>query len=165
MEAPSAPIPAPAAAAAASLAPFAAPRGLGTARRGWKEVQTKRTSAATRPAGAPAAKGARSASFNASLAQKRARAEAKEVSRRIKEELAFEKDAKRQRRLDNLKRRAEGMLRGQQFTQITDAKTIKKMNKRQLRNVQKTVVDKHGNTLLVPLYGAGAGSQLKQRRG
>jgi hypothetical protein len=161
------PAPSPAAAAAPvapASVPFVAPRGVGTARRTWKEVQTKRSSAATRPGAVPAKKGVRSASFTASLAQKRARAEAKEISRRLKEELAFDKEAKRARRLENLARRAEGLMRGTQFTQITDARTIKKMNKRQLRNVQKTVVDKHGNTRLVPLYGAGGGA-LKHRRG
>lgn len=103
----------------------------------------------------PSKKGVRGASFTASLAQKRARAEAKTVSQRLKAELTSEKEARKEKRLANLARRAEGLLRGTQFTAITDAKTIKKMNKRQLRNVQKTVVDQHGNTRLVPLYGAG----------
>ncbi len=126
---------------------------MGAARRSWKSLQTQRTSAASRPRAAPAPKGVRGASFTASLARKRARVEAKEISRRLKDEIAFEKAAKRERRLENIKRRAEGMVRGTQFTEITDSKTIKKMNKRQLRNVMKTAVDKHGNTRLVPLYG------------
>jgi hypothetical protein len=145
---------APPASVIASL-PISAPRGVCAARRSWKTLQTQRASAATRPGAVPSKKGVRGASFTASLAQKRARAEAKTVSQRLKAELTSEKEARKEKRLANLARRAEGLLRGTQFTAITDAKTIKKMNKRQLRNVQKTVVDQHGNTRLVPLYGAG----------
>ncbi len=138
-----------------SAAAEGAPRGVGVARRAWKEVQTQRSSAMTRPSGARAQKGVRAASFSASLAAKRARAEARAISLRLKAGLAAEKEALRARRIENIKRRAEGMMRGTQFTAITDAKTMKKMNKRQLRQVQKTVVDKHGNTQLVPLWGGG----------
>ena len=138
-------------------------RGVGVARRGWKEVQTQRTSAMKRPGALKAAKGVRSAAFSAALASKRARAEARAISMRLKGVLAAEKEALRTRRLENAKRRSEGILRGTQFTTVTDAKTLKKMNKRQLRQVQKTVVDKHGNTQLVPLWGSGGG-KAKGRR-
>jgi hypothetical protein len=145
-------------AAAAPPAAAAAPRGLAASSRTWKAVRTVRTSAFSRAAGAapPARKGVKSGAFNTAMANKRARSAGRDMGLRLKAEAAAAKAQRRERRAENERRRAENSLRSTQYTEVTDSRKIKKMNKRQLLQLQKTATDKFGNTVLVPAFGKGS---------
>jgi hypothetical protein len=134
------------------------PRGVPKSNNPWKAVHSKRTSAFSR-AGAPAApsrKGVKSGAFNTAMANKAARKAGQEIGLRLRAERAAEKAQRRERRLENERRRAENALRTTQYTEVTDSRKIKKMNKRQLLQLQKTATDAQGNTILVPAFGKGS---------
>jgi hypothetical protein len=139
------------------------PRGVSGSHRTWKEVQTQRSSAQGRGAARPVAKGVQHGAFRASMAVKQARQAGKALSTRLRAERDGERALKREKRLEKQRRRAENVIKGQTFTTITDSKKLKKMNKKQLRQVHKTMVDGSGRTILVPAFGSGA-SKAKSRK-
>jgi hypothetical protein len=85
-----------------------------------------------------------------------ARSAGRDIGLRLKAEVAAAKALKRERREENVRRRAENSLKSTQYTEVTDSRKIKKMNKRQLLQLQKTATDKFGNTVLVPAFGKGS---------
>ena len=121
-------------------------------------MRTLRTSAFSRAAGsAPLPrKGVKSGAFNTAMANKRARSAGREIGLRLKAEVAAAKALRRERREENVRRRAENSLKSTQYTEVTDSRKIKKMNKRQLMQLQKTATDQFGNTVLVPAFGKGS---------
>ena len=147
----------PAEAGSAAPALLAIPRGIAESQRPWKTLRVKRTSAYTKGVfSAVPPKGVRSGSFNAAMAKKRARQQARDIGLRLREELQAEKAAKRERRMENERRRTENALKSTQYTEVTDSRKLKKMNKRQLMQLQKTKTDAYGNTVLVPAFGKGS---------
>ncbi len=90
------------------------------------------------------------------MANKRARAAGREAGLRLAAASAAAKALRRERRAENLRRRAENALKSTQYTEVTDSRKIKKMNKRQLLQLQKTATDQFGNTVLVPAFGKGS---------
>ncbi len=143
-----------AAAPAAAPAPAAVPRGLPKSSRTWKtpRLPFSRTGAP----GARPVKGVKSGAFRAAMTNKASRNANRDITQRLRAELAAEKAAKREQRAERDRRRAENALRGTQFTAVTDSRKLKKMNKRQLMQLQKTATDKDGNTVLVPAFGKGS---------
>jgi len=90
------------------------------------------------------------------MANKRAVSAGREIGARLLAERAAAKALKRERRAENEKRRAENALKSTQYTAVTDSRKLKKMNKRQLMQLQKTATDQYGNTVLVPAFGKGS---------
>ena len=140
------------------------PRGVSSSHRTWKETQTQRSSAQGRGAARPVAKGVQNGAFRASMAVKQARQAGKALSARLRAERDGERALKREKRQEKLRRRAENVIKGQTFTTITDSKKLKKMNKKQLRQVHKTMVDGSGRTILVPAFGTGAPKAHSRKR-
>jgi rRNA-processing protein CGR1 len=138
--------------APAAEAAEAAPRGLPVSGRSWARVQTKRTSAMSRPAAAAAPKSVRSGAFNASMGAKAAVQSARAASARVAAERAAAVAELRAKREEKQRRRAENVLKGATYQVIKDPKKLAKMNKRQLKQVKRTVVDAKGNTKLVGAY-------------
>ena len=134
-----------------------AQRGVAQSARTWKVVRTQRTSAFSRsaPVAAPR-KGVKSGAFKTSMANKRAVSAGREIGARLLAERAAAKALKRERRAENERRRAENALKSTQYTAVTDSRKLKKMNKRQLMQLQKTATDQFGNTVLVPAFGKGS---------
>jgi len=99
-------------------------------------------------------KGVESGAFRMSMAKKKAREAAKIIAERLHSEVSAERAVKREKRLEKQRRKAENSLKSASFTAITDSKKLKAMNKKQLRQLQKTSVDASGRTVLVPAFGS-----------
>jgi hypothetical protein len=91
------------------------------------------------------------AAFKVAMVAKSALASMRETQDRIRSERKAEADEARQRKLDKAKRRAEGEMRAAQVQNI-GADKVKKMNKRQLKQVKKTRLN--AQTGVVEFVGA-----------
>lgn len=132
------------------MARKAIPRGVPGSNRTWKQVHTKRTSASSRPKSA-AFKNT-GVPFHVSLAKKQQRKAAQEENKRLSDERTARFDELKRKRLEKEQRKAEGEMRAAQVQNIDPAK-MKKMNKKQLRQVKKTRVNaKTGVVELVNAY-------------
>jgi rRNA-processing protein CGR1 len=119
----------------------------------WKRSQKTRSSAATRSANS----NANLARWRMQQAAKASRELHKDIESQRLEELREKREAERLRREAKEKRRAENELKGTTYQVLKNPETIKKMNKKQLRQVKKTQVNKHGVTELVSPWGASSG--------
>ena len=70
----------------------------------------------------------------------------------LREVRAAELKAKRERAVEKQRRRAENELKGASYQVISNPEKLKRMTKKQLRQVKKTRVNKDGVTELVPAY-------------
>ena len=132
---------------------IAAPRGAPVSGRGWKSMQTVRSSSMKRPgAHGASGKGSTSSSFRASKGQKLARDAARSLTAQLEAEKKSAADAEKERRAAKRARKAANASGGGVLQTINPAK-LKRMTKKQLRSIKRTTVDKEGNTLLVPAYG------------
>jgi Cgr1 family len=78
--------------------------------------------------------------------------QAKDVSKRMKEEKEQFLNELKAKREEKRRRKAENTLKSTKYQVISDPKTLKRMTKKQLRSVQKTRVNKDGNVELVGVY-------------
>lgn len=85
------------------------------------------------------------------MAAKKAQRTVKEMQDAMKQSKKEEVAARRERRLEKARRRAEGEMRAAQV-QVLDPAKLKKMNKKQLRGVKKTRVN--AQTGVVEFVGA-----------
>lgn len=163
-----------AATTAVATAPKDIPRGRPVSGRPWKTVQKTRFSGAKYTGTAKL-----STTWEQKLVKKAHAKELKALQDEIKARRQGERDAKRQAREDKEKRRKENELksaavqvvrcccfamvlvwkavgliaaRGVRLVQISRTHRIKGMSKKQLRNIKKTIVNKHGVVEYVPIY-------------
>ena len=129
-------------------------RGLTESGRGWKSIQTVRSSSMKRPKTmGSCGKGQTSNAFRASKGMKLARDAARRLAKSIADERQAELDAVKERRKAKRARKASHASSGAHLQTINPTK-IKRMTKKQLRTIRKTQVDKEGNVQLVPAYGS-----------
>jgi len=76
----------------------------------------------------------------------------KELEREMKERARAKRQAENEARAAKQKRKAENEFAGTKMQVISDPNKLKKMTKKQLRMVKKTVVDSDGVTRLVGAY-------------
>ncbi|KAA0159959.1 hypothetical protein FNF27_07615 [Cafeteria roenbergensis] len=131
-----------AAAAAAALATRASSTG---GVKPWKRRQAARTSAATRPADNNAGNKA----WRSKVAARTTRKYLQDLEREAKEEMRAKKAEERAKREAKALRKAENEMRSTTFQVLSNADKIKQMNKKQLRQVKKTVVNAKGSVELV----------------
>ncbi|TYZ66070.1 hypothetical protein PybrP1_011275 [[Pythium] brassicae (nom. inval.)] len=140
----------PAAAAAApgsSVALNAAPVGRPVSGRTWKKTEKTRFSSVRY-------KGTKvlSTSWEQKTQTRARRAELQALQSEIKVRRQGERDAKRQAREEKEKRRQENELKSASVQVISRTHRMKTMSKKQLRNIKKTIVNKHGVVEYVPVY-------------
>lgn len=87
------------------------------------------------------------------MTRKAVQSEAKALQKRLREERDAEEAEKKEFREAKRRRRAENMVKSAQGQVVADPAKLKKMNKKQLRNLKKTRVNKDGVVELVPAYG------------
>lgn len=93
-----------------------------------------------------------SKSWELKVEQRKKRQVMKEMEAEIKARNDAEKEAAKLKKLEKAKRKAENEMKNAKLQVITKTEKIKKMSKKQLRNVMKTQMDNDGNVQLVPLY-------------
>jgi rRNA-processing protein CGR1 len=91
-------------------------------------------------------------SFLASKSNSASRKAGQETSARILEDRKTAKAEAKEKREEKQRRRAENELRTAQYQVISDPAKLKKMSKRQLRQVKRTTVNAKGQMELVPAY-------------
>ncbi|TMW67112.1 hypothetical protein Poli38472_012228 [Pythium oligandrum] len=123
------------------------PRGRPVSGRVWKTTQKTRFSSAKY-------KGTKvlSTTWEAKLAKRAKTKELKALQDEIKSRRQHEKEEKKRAREEREKRRAENELKSASVQVISRTNRIKTMSKKQLRNVKKTIVNKHGVVEYVPVY-------------
>jgi len=94
----------------------------------------------------------RGLAFNERAARKSTVLKARGDMAKLREARAEELKAKRERAVDKARRRAENELKGASYQVISNPDKLKRMTKKQLRQVKKTRVNKDGVTELVPAY-------------
>lgn len=104
----------------------------------------------SRPKAAGATK--RGLAFKEQQARKSTMVRARAEMQRLREARQAEIAERRERQLEKQRRRAENELKGASYQVISDPTKLKKMSKKQLRQVKKTRVNKDGVTELVPAY-------------
>lgn len=86
------------------------------------------------------------------MAKKQARSAVKDIEKRMHGERDARREELKAKRLEKARRRADGEMRAAQG-QVLDGSKLKKMNKKQLRQVRKTRVNAQtGAVELVPAY-------------
>lgn len=85
------------------------------------------------------------------MAAKAAKKSAQELTKRMKDEQQAEIDAAKAKRAEKRKRKAENEFKNMQ-AQTLSAKALKRMTKKQLRQVKKTRVNKDGVVEVVPAF-------------
>ncbi|CEG38820.1 Predicted coiled-coil protein [Plasmopara halstedii] len=123
------------------------PRGRPVSGRVWKKVQKTRFSTQS-------LKGSKvlSTTWEEKMLQRSKLKNLKELQTEIKMRRQAEKDAKRQAREEKEKRRKENELKSAAVQVISRTHRLKTMSKKQLRNIKKTIVNKHGVVEYVPVY-------------
>jgi len=111
----------------------------------WKKRQAARSSAATWAADSNAGNKA----WRANMAAKATRKFVSDMDKEAKEEESAKRAEVRAKRIAKLKRKAENELKSSSFQVLRNPEKVKKMNKKQLRQVRKTVVNEHGGVELV----------------
>lgn len=128
-------------------------RGLPESGRFWKPLQRARFSAANRPNAVPAAgKGVRSGAFSAQQAERAARRAAAAHGARLLAERTAERKARGAALAAKRARKAENEFRAASLQEITDPGKLKRMSKKQLRQVKRVRVRDDGARELVPAY-------------
>ncbi|KAJ0401049.1 hypothetical protein ATCC90586_004154 [Pythium insidiosum] len=115
------------------------PRGRPVSGRPWKTTQKTRFSSAKY-------KGTKtlSTTWEEKIAMRAKSKELKELQSEIKARRQAEKDEKKRAREEREKRRAENELKSASVQVISRTNRLKSMSKKQLRNIRKTIVNKHG---------------------
>jgi len=146
--------------AAAQIPPT---QGVPRSGRMWKVLQTKRTSSMKSKKISPNATHAitkmhptmsdqtLSGPFAMSMKAKASRAATKALVDRMRADRNQELTDARVKREEKRKRRAENELKASQV-QVIDGQRMKKMNKKQLRNIKRTRLNKDGVVEYVPAY-------------
>ncbi|KAF1328665.1 putative glycosyl hydrolase family 17 protein, partial [Globisporangium splendens] len=131
-----------------SVPPQEAPIGKPVSGRTWKKVEKTRFSAVKY-------KGTKtlSTSWEEKMLKRAKLKELKALQDEIKVRRQSERDAKRQAREEKEKRRKENELKSASVQVISRTHRMKTMSKKQLRNIKKTIVNKHG---VVDVIGATA---------
>ena len=126
------------------------PEGKPKSGRVWKTKQTERFSSIKREGILKHL----SKSYEYKQANKQKLLLARALEAEMKEATKQKVMEKRARKEENLKRRAENEYKSASYQSINNEK-LKGMSKKQLRNIKKTAVNKHGQVELVNLYGNG----------
>lgn len=103
-----------------------------------------------RPKAAGGAK--RGLAFQEQQARKTTMTKARNQMQQMREARQAEIAERRERQLEKERRRAENQLKGASYQVISDPTKLKKMTKKQLRQIKKTRVNKDGVMELVPAY-------------
>ena len=126
----------------------AAPSKLPASGRWWKPKQSERFSMGK----IKAQKKTLSTSWKRKMEQKKLKKQMKEYERSLIEAKRERREEQKQERLDRQKRRAENEMKSATVQVIRDPNKLKKMSKKQLRNIKKTQVGKDGTVNYVPAY-------------
>ncbi|KAM7459234.1 hypothetical protein BLSTO_00020 [Blastocystis sp. subtype 1] len=125
----------------------AIPQGLAKSGRVWKENQKQKSSLY-------ASDGANPLRTSWELKQEKRMKEKrmKELERSITEARIETKRAKRKAIEERNERRAQNEMKSAKVQVISDANKLKRMSKKQLKQIKKTRVDKNGNVIYVDAY-------------
>lgn len=141
------PLAGPAAARAARMANL--PRGRNVSGRPWKRQPKQRTSAMRRPASAGASSKLK---YELQLKQREAVKRGKESEDLLRETKLKILDEQKEKRLEAKRRRVENEYRSSSYQVINRTDKLKKMSKKQLRQIKKTRVNKDGQIEFVGAY-------------
>uniref|UniRef100_K3WMY0 Coiled-coil domain-containing protein 86 n=1 Tax=Globisporangium ultimum (strain ATCC 200006 / CBS 805.95 / DAOM BR144) TaxID=431595 RepID=K3WMY0_GLOUD len=130
-----------------SVSPQEAPIGKPVSGRTWKKVEKTRFSSVKYKGTATL-----STSWEEKMLKRAKLKELKALQDEIKARRQGERDAKRQAREEKEKRRKENELKSASVQVISRTHRMKTMSKKQLRNIKKTIVNKHGVVEYVPVY-------------
>ena len=126
----------------------AAPSRMPASGRWWKPKQSQRFSMTK----IKAQKKTLSTSWKRKMEQRKLKKQMKEYERSLIEKKIQKREEQKQERLDWQKRRAENEMKSSSVQVIKDPNKLKKMSKKQLRQIKKTQVGKDGTTKYVPAY-------------
>lgn len=124
------------------------PRSTPVGGRWWKPVQKKRFSAIKKKS----TKAGVNMSWKRKLEERERRRQVKLLEQELKEAQKRKLEEEKEKRLEKRKRKAENTFKNMKLQPIKNLAKIKKMNKKQLRTVKRTAIDKDGNVTLVGAY-------------
>mmetsp|Transcript_6495 Transcript_6495/g.7428 ORF Transcript_6495/g.7428 Transcript_6495/m.7428 type:complete len:162 (+) Transcript_6495:176-661(+) len=127
------------------------PRSTPASGRWWKPVQHQKASMG-RLGHTKSRRKALQKSWNRKLEERRRRKEIKQMEEDLREMKRKEIEEEKEKRLEKQKRKAEAQFKNARLQVVKNSAKIKKMNKKQLRRLKKTVVDKDGNVRIVGAY-------------